>query len=138
MNRKISAKGISLISLCILIVSCAFFLLINSTFDNYEFRNLFVGPIIISSAYLVCSFSLLFSDEEAVKKWFSFSLKWTVPLLILFLIVSISVINAGTGENDFLSYKLLFIPLLAVSGLFTLYTPFYLHKKSKELPNPTN
>lgn len=138
MNTNNSARKIFLVSLGVFVVSFLLAWVIGDTFTDNDYAILFAGPTVISLVYVVCSIFLGFSNVEAVKKWFALSLKWTIPLLVLFLIVSANVINAESGESDFLSYELLFVPLLIVSGLFVVYTPFYLHKKSKEFSHPTN
>ena len=138
MSSKNSAWKILRTSLSFFVASFLLAWFIGDSYSYSDNGELLYGPLVVSLIYLLCCLFLFFFNETSVRKWFSHSLRWTVPLLILFLIVSSNVINAGSGESDFLSYELLYIPLLAVSAFFVLYTPFYLHKKSKEFSNPTN
>lgn len=138
MNSKKNTKKISLTSFFFLTLSFLLAWFVGDTFTDNDYAILFAGPLVVSLTYLISSFFLFFFNDEVVKKWLSYSYKWTVPLFVLFLIVSANVINAGVHENDFISWYSFYIPLLAVSALFVFTTPFYLHKKSKEANNPTN
>lgn len=90
---------------------------------------IFTTILFISPVYIMCSLFTFFYDNTTVLKWFLYSLLFTLPILAISLLLSISKNSSGFVGGEALAL----LPVALLALLLFITTPFYLHSKSKKI-----